>query len=428
MRGRIFGSTLAVVAVLTTFVLVGNKGGGGTPTPTPTTMPTPTATPSTTCNQTATNSSQLTTAVAAATTGQVVCLTASSSYGTWTGTNKAITLMALSGTGGTVTSPTLALTLGSGDSSFTIDGGMARWDSSSGMSITGCTCGTGITNVTLKNFKSFNGSDRAWNFSQPPDSGFVIDHAHFFNWVTGEAAIYVDHSLSEPSDTGITIKNSLFRHFSDDGIKLAGDNGVTILNNKMFDFLDGNGVSNHTDAIQLDGGERSVIKGNVIYDSDACVSGYDGMGSAVIEHNEMWNCTSSGIQTAADSPASTVAWNTVGPTDQSSGDNIQCGNAPGKPAIHSLTNVYDNATFGGVILDDGSTVCTPTRNDHNVSGTITLVVGTNTTTHMATATSFGQLCVASGTALTAADDGGQVGACGGDYNGSNYGPPSGQGF
>lgn len=418
--GKISAAVVVVAAAGTGALLIPAVTGGG-------------AGATITCDQTAANSAGLTSAISAASNGQTICLTAAVSYGTFTGTNKTVTIISQSATGAAnPVANSITLSLGSGDSGFTIDGGMARWDSSVGLNINGCTCATSAQNITLKNFKSFSGADRAWNFSQPPNTGFVIDHAHFYNYISGEAAIYVDHSASEPASTGITIKNSLFRHFSADGIKLAGDNGVTILNNKFVDFYEANGAANHTDAIQFYSGAGSTVKGNWIDNCEQAISGFDGMGSNDISHNLVTRCVAHWFTNMWDRPASTWAFNTIG----DSGGNLICGNkaeySSGSQA--SLTNIRNNVARGISLTGEGAT-CTPTQNTNNLVNSGATAGNINGTplfsggSTLSTWDTFNDGCLtALSPGYTGATDGTQVGICGGDYNGTNYGPPVGEGY
>src|ERR1044072_8114459 len=129
-------AALTVVAMLTvafaTLSSAGAAGGGGR-----------SATPSSLgagalaaggCDRAATPSS-LASEVSAASAGQTICL-ASGSYGTWSGTNKAITLRAADGA-----TATMRYAFSTGDSGFTLDG-------LSGM---GGTITDGAHDITIKN-------------------------------------------------------------------------------------------------------------------------------------------------------------------------------------------------------------------------------------------------------------------------------------
>lgn len=367
--------------------------------------------------------------VSAATAGQTICL-AAGDYGVFNGTNKAITIVAQSGSGpSNPTAVTMGLTFGSGDTGFTIDGNRAHWNSPTGMFIPGAEISSGASNITIKNFDSTScpgasaSTCRGWNMDPAPgpNSNIVIDHGHFHDDLHGEATIYVWSTST--NDTGITIKNSLFRHSSTDAIHLANEVKVTVLNNKIIDSHEclPTCFGNHTDAIQFDNGNASVVRGNWVQDADQCISGFDSQESIQITHNVVVQCGAHAITMMGDSPASTVAWNTIGTGGETE---IICGNKTGL-AIPSLTNIYNNIAPGGIALFGGGATCTPTRNDHNVTAAVTYVGGSDPTLF----DTFSDFCLAPASAgYTGADDGGQVGVCGGNYNAATDGPPTGEGY
>lgn len=423
-RGRIAGLLVAGGVAVSAIVVA--SGDNGTPLATPTPTATATGTPggSITCDRTATSTATLTSAVSAATAGQTVCLTSATSY-TFTGTTKAITIIAQNGTGApspvaaTVDFGTWSASPSSG--TLVIDGGLARWDSAVAANFTGGDFPASIKNVTFQNFKGTNLGARAWNFDPGPNcnSNVTIDHAHFYNGIVGEANIYIDHTTGEPCDTGIDIKNSLFRHFSQDGVKISGDARVDVYNNKFIDFRESNGGANHTDAIQYNSGNGSRIYGNWIDDCEQAIFGSDGTGSMIIEYNLVTRCVAHWITVGGDSPASTIRFNTIADTGA---DGIICGNKTGGPATASRTNIFNNVT-PGVVLTGGGTTCNPTRNDHNVSPSGQTWQGGGSPT------TYAGYCVASGSALTAADDGAQAGICGtGNASGATFHPPVGEGY
>jgi hypothetical protein len=105
------------------------------PVPAPAPQPTSTSPPPTSaCNLNATTSN-FARQVAAATAGQVICL-ASGNYGTWTGTNKAITVTKQSGA-----MVTMGIDFTTGNNGFTIDG----------LTIAGGRIINGAKNITIKN-------------------------------------------------------------------------------------------------------------------------------------------------------------------------------------------------------------------------------------------------------------------------------------
>lgn len=394
-----------------------------------------------TCNQSAADASGLTTALAAISNGQTLCLTNSVDYGIFTGTSKTITIIAQTGTGApSPINAAIRMDFGAGDSGFTIDGNRTRWDSPTGLSIGNSQMVSGAHDITVKNFSSnpcagcSGASGRGWSFgigsgtgssaAPGPDSNILIQHGHFHDDLAGEATIFIDTDLT--SDTGIVFRENLFEHSSADSFHPSANARVSFLNNKIMNSHEclPTCTGNHTDAIQFNSGSGSTIKGNWVVDADQCISGFDGQDSITITHNVVQDCDAHAITLMADSPASTVAWNTMsvnGPGE----DNIICGNSAGKPPIASLTNVYNNV-YGGLVTTGGGTTCTPTRTDHNVgNGTVTYVGGSDPSTF----DSFSDFCLTPASAgYTGADDGGQVGVCGGDYNGTNYGPPSGEGY
>lgn len=396
-----------------------------------------------TCDQTAATASQasLTTAISAASNGQTVCMSVTGSYGTFAGTSKTITIVSQAGTGApSPVSNSMDLSLGSGDSGFTIDGGMTSPTCSCGMSLNGGLIAGGASaahDITFKNFRS-TGSGRVWNMD-PTTTGanITIDHAYFHDMIGGEANIYIWTVDGPIVDTGIVIKNSLFKHFSTDGVKLSGQAKASVLNNFFVDARESYaGDGNHTDAIQFNCGCGSLVRGNVVHDVDACISGYDNQNTVAVTHNVVWDCTSSGLQAQRDSPASTLKWNTVGPTSAGPGSDIACGNDgnAGKGTTVSIPNIYDNVAFNGVSTNGaggaGGENCAPTRNDHNSSGAQTLGVGSMTVANMNAATTITAFCLASSSAgysvadtVSSYDGSSQVGLCGGDFNPSTDGPP-----
>src|SRR4051812_21181315 len=107
-----------------------------------------------TCDRSATPST-LASQISAATSGQTICL-ASGSYGTWSGTNKQITLRADDGA-----TPTMRVSLGAGDSGFTLDG-----LSGMGGSVAG-----GAHDFTIRN-SSF---DASFDVQGTPGANIVLD-------------------------------------------------------------------------------------------------------------------------------------------------------------------------------------------------------------------------------------------------------------
>lgn len=383
-----------------------------------------------TCDQSSTSSSDFATDLSAISNGQTLCLTNAVNYGTFTGTSKTITIIAQAESGPPdPVDASMDLDFGPGDSGFTIDGNRARWDSTVGLSITGAVIVSGATNITIKNFASnscpgaTNAACRGWDLDPAPgpNANITIDHGRFYNDWHGEATIFIEEAANN-WDTGIVIENNLFYHSSTDAIKMSGVGEYHIINNKILDLHESYGIDgNHTDGIQSNEGDGSTVRGNWIQDADQCLDGFDGQYSLQYIHNVVIDCDAHAITLMGDNPPSTIAWNTVGP---GGADSIICGNKAGlSPA--STTNIYNNVVPGGVEVSGAGTTCVPTRNDHNVSTAVTYVGGADPTTF----TKFSDFCLAPASAgYTGADDSGQVGVCGGDYDSATDGPPTGEGY
>lgn len=405
-----------------------------------------------TCTLTATNAAGLTTALSAASNGNTICLTQPVDYGTFSGTTKNLTIVSQAGTGAEdPVDNKLKVSLGSGDTgTVTIDGGMDRWDTSEGLNMTDVVITTGAANITFTDFKVDVSAEsgnacpffgRCWVMDPPPmDSNILIDHFVAENAFDDEALFYIDDGASS-GDTGITIQNGLFRHMSTDGVKLTGNETVTVRNNRFMDMhgsYDVTGSENHTDGVQMLAGNH-VIEGNWLSQCDQCIFSDDGTENNTIRHNLVDEGGQHFITVSADNPGSTHAFNTITSRTQDQSPTFDCAtNFAGPASVPDVqNNILQNMATAGT---GGGPDCAPTANHHNMlavgqstsgvggsnfTGTQTYVGGSDLDTFDA----FGDFCLASGsTGYTGATDGGDVGICGGDYNGSNYGPPTGEGF
>ena len=217
--------------------------------------------------------------VSAATAGQTVCL-ATGDYGTWTGTNKAITVKA--GAGQT---PTMTDSFGSGASGFTLDG-------ISGMS--GSISGT-ANNITIQN-SSFTGEQDVL-MDQMENANIVFKGDHFPGFV-GTARLWTqNYNASGPTGavpSGVIVENSVFDNPGNlsgitDGVRCDGAS-IQILNNDFSGINDtSDGTGNHGDPIQIYGGTHCIIKGNYFHgmiNSATCSLGeWDGGDHNVFENN-----------------------------------------------------------------------------------------------------------------------------------------------
>jgi parallel beta helix pectate lyase-like protein/thrombospondin type 3 repeat protein len=296
--------------------------------------------------------------VSAATAGQTICL-ASGSYGTWTGTNKAITIRAATGA-----TPTMRYSFGSGDSGFTLDG----------MTGMGGTFTSGASNVTVKN-SAFN---TCAQFDGSMTNVVFDGNTHLnINATCGNSRLGLNAS-------GVTIRNSLMQGGDSDGAFVSANN-VLVENNRFIDLCDVGG--NHTDGLQFadpgdpSGGWNAVVRGN-FFSFNGCpndyaqaLSSYDGgTNGALLEDNVVDTTRPGGIELYADQ-GSIVRHNTVRwyPSTVCA-FNAQCGyievtRKSADPASVN-TQVYDNVARVSVSM--GSTVA---RNDHNVSGESVTFVG-----------------------------------------------------
>jgi Domain of unknown function (DUF4082)/PKD domain len=256
-----------------------------TPTPTPKPAPTPTPTPTPTpapappppppppsgaCNLNATPST-FDSQVSAAKAGQTVCL-ASGNYGTWSGTNKAITVKAASGA-----TPNMSIDFAAGDSGFTLSG-----VSNLSGNIDGDAHDITISNSTSSDTIEITG-DRSGQI--------LFDHDNFFAHKSDCAdgcmpALWIGPG-GTAHDTRVVIQNSVFRYDPGDGIQ-AGS--AFTVRNSDFSVDDSLCGPCHTDNIQLYSGQAndgtgSTIVGNYIHDGQDGIVQFDGGGGHIITDN-----------------------------------------------------------------------------------------------------------------------------------------------
>lgn len=244
-----------------------------TPTPTPTgaTARTTAPPPSGACDRTATSASTLTTQVSQATAGQTICL-AAGSYGTWGGTNKAITIRAESGV-----VANMKVSLSNGDAGFTLDG-------LSGM---GGVVTTGAKNFTIRG-STFTSS---LDLQGQPGSNILIE-GNRFDWPAKynggiNAKLFV-YSGSDGASSGATIRGNSFRNGDLDGIHIGGSAGADVVGNTFVDLCASN--TNHTDMLQTEGmvGGRiaqNLFKAGLSCEAQALTSYDSGTVGVVIEDN-----------------------------------------------------------------------------------------------------------------------------------------------
>ena len=216
-----------------------------------------------TCDRNATTSS-FASEVSAATAGQTICL-ASGNYGTWQGTNKAITVAKAAGA-----APTMKISFSTGDSGFTLDGmgGM-------GGQISG-----GASNITIRN-SAFNSEI---SVSGTANGANIVFDGNSHNNISGIRTA----NRFIAAGGGLTIRNSMFQGGGSDGVRLATSAPVNVIGNTFLNIID-DGSGNHTDNIQWYGGSNAVVRGNLfkqtIGGETQIMGAYDGTGGNLIEDN-----------------------------------------------------------------------------------------------------------------------------------------------
>ncbi len=361
------------------------------PAPTPPPGPASLTPPPIVCTVTATPSS-FGSAVSAAAAGQTVCLT-TGDYGTWGGTNKAITVAPAPGA-----APTMQIDFGSGDSGFT----MLEIGGVSGQ------INAGASNITIE----FSAFTDAVVISGLANANVVFNADTFENidnpGCSGQPARI--HVVSSSGPTGFTVENSLFSGGDTDGIQAGSP--LTILNNVFTDLRSSSSDCNHTDSIQLYGGTDVTASGNLFFnDYDGFVA-FDGTSGNTITDNVCYDIDRGSCITLYSDDGSVVNHNTAGP-----GINLlEIDRKSGDPA--GANTVYEN-NVGGFTQANGSALATNTNNlfssakSPNITGKPSFAGGASPTTwagYELTATSAGH---------ARATDGGDVG-----IRASAGGPPT----
>jgi hypothetical protein len=309
--------------------------------------------------------SNFTTQLNAVAAGQTVCL-ATGNYGTFAGTNKAVTIKAAQGA-----APTMKVSLGSGDSGFTLDG-------IQGM---GGTVTAGARDITIR-----NSAFTSWlDFQSGPTPNFVLDHDTFINinspQGTPNARVGLHYGGSTAS--GVTLKNSLLQGGDSDGVHTGV--GLNVLNNEFANICPTASSYNHTDAMQYEGSVGGVVRGNYFHDNcnGQMLTSYDGGTQGVlIEDNVLDTLRPAALEFYSDNGSiirhNTLVWHP--PSECAYSQN--CGqidlNRKSADPAGTGTQVYDNVTYG-VGTNNGSTAA---RIDHNVSGSqVTYAGGASPTTY-----------------------------------------------
>jgi hypothetical protein len=298
-------------------------------------------------------------AVSQAQNGDTILL-ASGSYGTWSGTNKAITIKNDAGA-----TPTMRYSFGSGDSGFTLDG----------MSGMGGSIGAGAHDLTIKNstFTTYATFDGLAN------SNILFDHNthNDINSPSGSPNARLGFYWGSSTPSGVTIQNSLMRGGDSDGVHTGV--AVNVINNEFADICDSG--PNHTDNIQFEGATGGRIAGNYIHTRNCESQGITSYDSdthgVVIEDNVVDIHRAWGIEFYSDD-SSIIRHNTVRYYAPGCYSGSACGyidiNRKSSDPAGSGTQVYDNVA--NVTVENGSSTA---RNDHNTSGQNVQYVGPTTT-------------------------------------------------
>jgi hypothetical protein len=342
---------VSVVAVVTTaLVIIASTGASG--------AETIKATPSTFAS-----------AVSSAQAGDTILL-ATGNYGTWSGTNKAITIKNDDGA-----TPTMKFSFDTGDSGFTLDG----------MSGMGGDIANGANHITVRN-SAFTSPTTIQGVS---NGAILFDHDTFNNINSSDGAppgrIWLPGSTPHPS--GLTIQNSQFIGGSSDGVQ-AGT-ALTLLNNEFANIVHGSCGSCHTDNIQLYGGQAqdgvgSTIKGNYIHDGETGIVQFDGGGGHDIQNNVIARMSIFGMDFGGDEN-SKIIHNTQ---FQSVGNGLDMTSKAGQNSVGET--IKDNVVKN-IAMSDSDSAAKPAVNTNNMlisgasgsnfNGTPQFVGGSSPTTY-----------------------------------------------
>jgi len=244
------------------------------------------------CDRNASDASSLSTEFAAAAGGETICL-ATGSYGTWTGGNKSVTITAADGA-----TPTIAIDFNNGDGGITLDN----------LTITNGSIVNSASNITIRN-STFTG---ILLFDNVYNSNILLeDNTHNnIEFVDGNPAGRISFPYGDgATSSGVTIRNSVFRGGSADGIQTGV--GVNIYNNEFDNIQENGNPTAHTDSIQLIGAYGSVVRGNYVHDGATGIVAYDGVTHVLIEHNVVTTISRpEGIELYSD-VSSTIQHNTI---------------------------------------------------------------------------------------------------------------------
>jgi hypothetical protein len=204
--------------------------------------------------------------VNAATAGQTVCL-ASGNYGTWAGTNKAITVRNASGA-----SPTMTVSFDTGTGNFTL----------AGMHGMGGLVANAAHDITIRDSEF---TAQIIIRGTPNTANIVLDH-NTHNDIFSPCW-QCEAGRIETEGGGITVQNSVLKGGDADGIQITDPGVVKVLNNEFSQICESG--PNHTDMIQWFGGGNSIVRGNYLHSVAPCatqvLSAFDSTFNNLIEDN-----------------------------------------------------------------------------------------------------------------------------------------------
>jgi hypothetical protein len=333
--------------------------------------------------------------------GDIIALT-SGNYGTFTGTDKAVTIQAAPGA-----NAVMQFDFDTGAQAFTIDG------------ITGAggRIATGARDITIRN-TSFSSDLEIHGLAH---SNVLLDQDQFLNIDApaggAPARLWLSYGCSTAS--GVTVQRSLFAGGDSDGVQTGC--AMTVQDNEFRDIVEHTGTTNHTDSIQCGGGCQGglTIRRNWVHQTTPAVTqgitAYDRVQDALVEDNVVDILRTESIEWYSDAN-SIIRHNTLVYHPPGCGSpSLPCGtiyldHKGGDPAGVG-TVVADNIATD-ISLVSGSTVATedynllrtPGSGPHDITGGPTFVGGTTPTTLAGFALGTGSL------GKGAAADGSDLGA------------------
>lgn len=315
-------------------------------------------------------------ALGAAKAGQTICLQAGE-YGTFTGTDKKVTLKAAPGT-----DARMGFSLGEGDRDFTLDG--LTFHEREGGDRFSAIVGD-VRNVTFRNSRFTVPT----YIDGPIESGILFDRNRFvgINELPGDI---IDSGLdlrygpqcTRERRSGITVRNSLFADGSFTAIKTGC--GMDIVGNTFRDVCENLELSpdGHTDNIQLNGASGTVVRGNFFTHEGGVgkrceagvIAGYDGTDRLLIEDNVIIGVNRPASIELNSDDGSIVRHNTLEATGRKCSGGARCGQiAIGSKRGSSTfeagndvgrgTQIYNNIAWSVNVDKPDATVA---RNDHNM--------------------------------------------------------------